>query len=87
MKYRPKIGPGDFDTKTRQVTRFLAEGHAVAVVVLLRGRERTTPELGLQLLDNVATVVDGIGVVKERRVSADNSELQIILAPVSPYAP
>ncbi|MDQ3570516.1 MAG: translation initiation factor IF-3, partial [Actinomycetota bacterium] len=23
MKYRPKIGPGDFDTKTRQVEKFL----------------------------------------------------------------
>ena len=23
MKYRPKIGPGDFDTKTRQVAKFL----------------------------------------------------------------
>src|SRR6202142_2642447 len=26
MKYRPKIGPGDFDTKTRQAERFLKEG-------------------------------------------------------------
>ena len=26
MKYRPKIGPGDFDTKTRQVAKFLARG-------------------------------------------------------------
>jgi translation initiation factor IF-3 len=27
MKYRPKIGKGDFDTKTRQVAKFLADGH------------------------------------------------------------
>ena len=27
MKYRPKIGPGDFDTKTRKVEKFLGEGH------------------------------------------------------------
>lgn len=26
MKYRPKIGVGDFDTKTRKVTEFLEEG-------------------------------------------------------------
>jgi translation initiation factor IF-3 len=27
MKYRPKIGGGDFDTKTRKVEQFLGEGH------------------------------------------------------------
>ena len=26
MKYRPKIGPGDFETKTRQVLKFLGRG-------------------------------------------------------------
>src|SRR5487761_37607 len=39
MKYRPKIGAGDFDTKTRQVLRFLNEGHKVKVTVMFRGRE------------------------------------------------
>ena len=26
MKYRPKIGQGDFDTKTKKVEKFLGEG-------------------------------------------------------------
>ena len=29
MKYRPKIGQGDFDTKTTKVEKFLSEGHKV----------------------------------------------------------
>jgi translation initiation factor IF-3 len=29
MKYRPKIGKGDFETKTRKVVHFLAEGPKV----------------------------------------------------------
>ena len=33
MKYRPKIGVGDFDTKTRKVEKFLGEGHKVKVRV------------------------------------------------------
>src|ERR671930_1062622 len=33
MKYRPKIGSGDFQTKTRKVERFLAEGHKVKVTI------------------------------------------------------
>ncbi|MCL4423469.1 MAG: translation initiation factor IF-3, partial [Actinobacteria bacterium] len=39
MKYRPKIGVGDFDTKTRQVARFLDEGHKVKLTIMFRGRE------------------------------------------------
>jgi len=34
MKYRPKIGPGDFDTKTRQVAKFLNEGHKVKLTIM-----------------------------------------------------
>ncbi|MET0831563.1 MAG: translation initiation factor IF-3, partial [Acidimicrobiia bacterium] len=39
MKYRPKIGVGDFDTKTRKVAEFLSEGHKVKVTIMFRGRE------------------------------------------------
>src|SRR5579864_6105342 len=45
MKYRPKIGPGDFDTKTRQVLKFLNEGHKVKVTIMFRGREVSDPTL------------------------------------------
>ena len=43
MKYRPKIGPGDFDTKTRQVAKFLDEGHKVKITIMFRGREVVPP--------------------------------------------
>ena len=46
MKYRPKIGTGDFDTKTRKVEKFLGEGHKVKVTIMFRGREMQHPELG-----------------------------------------
>ncbi len=54
MKYRPKIGPGDFDTKTRQVLKFLSEGHKVKVTVMFRGREVIHPDLGKRILDKIA---------------------------------
>ncbi len=43
MKYRPKIGQGDFDTKTRKVAEFLGEGHKVKVTIMFRGREVLPP--------------------------------------------
>ena len=33
VKYRPKIGKGDFDTKTRNVIRFIDEGHKVKITL------------------------------------------------------
>src|SRR5579872_867478 len=59
MKYRPKIGPGDFDTKTRQVLKFLRDGHKVKVTIMFRGREVGHPELGRRILDRLAEQVDG----------------------------
>ena len=53
MKYRPKIGPGDFDTKTRKVVHFLEEGHKVKITLMFRGREMPHPELGRKILDRV----------------------------------
>ena len=54
MKYRPKIGKGDFDTKTRKVEKFLGEGHKVKITIMFRGREVAHPELGMRILDRVA---------------------------------
>jgi translation initiation factor IF-3 len=43
MKYRPKIGHGDFDTKTRKVEEFLGEGHKVKVTIMFRGARCSIP--------------------------------------------
>ena len=59
MKYRPKIGPGDFDTKTRQVAKFLDEGHKVKITIMFRGREVFHPELGKKILDRIAEQIEG----------------------------
>lgn len=80
MKYRPKIGPGDFDTKTRQVLRFLNEGHKVKVTIMFRGREVFHPELGKKILDRVADEVDGAARV-ETEARLDGRNMVMVLAP------
>ena len=70
MKYRPKIGGGDFDTKTRKVAEFLAEGHKVKVTIMFRGREVYHPELGTKILDQVAEHVAHVGEGRGRRRSS-----------------
>jgi len=64
MKYRPKIGPGDFATKTRKVEGFLSEGSKVKVTIMFRGREMQHPELGRRILDRVADTVAHVGRVE-----------------------
>ena len=53
VKFRPKIGKGDFDTKVRHMHEFLGEGHKVKVTLQFRGREVAHPELGRKILDAV----------------------------------
>jgi translation initiation factor IF-3 len=80
MKYRPKIGQGDFDTKTRKVSEFLGEGHKVKVTIMFRGREVFHPELGKKILDNVAEHVAVVGKV-ETMPRLDGRNMTMVLAP------
>lgn len=64
MKYRPKIGQGDFDTKTRKVEKFLGEGSKVKVTIMFRGREMQHPELGRRILDDVADHVEHLANIE-----------------------
>jgi translation initiation factor IF-3 len=80
MKYRPKIGPGDFDTKTRQVGKFLDEGHKVKITIMFRGREVFHPELGKRILDRIAEQMDGSAKV-EAEPRLDGRNMVMVLAP------
>ncbi len=80
MKYRPKIGVGDFDTKTRQVARFLGEGHKVKITIMFRGREMSHPELGKKILDHVAETVGAVAKV-EAAPKLDGRNMVMVLAP------
>jgi len=80
MKYRPKIGSGDFDTKTRKVEKFLAEGHKVKVTIMFRGRETQHPELGRRILDHVADRVVHVAKV-EVMPKLDGRNMTMVLVP------
>jgi translation initiation factor IF-3 len=80
MKYRPKIGSGDFETKTRKVEEFLGEGHKVKVTIMFRGREMQHPELGRKILDHVAEQVAHVGQV-EVYPKQDGRNMVMVLGP------
>ncbi len=80
MKYRPKIGQGDFETKTRQVLKFLAEGHKVKVTIMFKGREVYYPELGQQIVDRIAEQAQSIAKI-ESEARLDGRNMVMVLAP------
>jgi translation initiation factor IF-3 len=61
IKFRPKISIHDYAFKLKHVQRFLEEGDKVKLTIMLRGREKSRPELGLAILDRVITDVQGVG--------------------------
>ncbi len=81
MKYRPKIGGGDFDTKTRKVEKFLSEGHKVKITIMFRGREVAHPELGKKILDKVADEVAHSGRVEVYPKLDGPRNMIMVLAP------
>ncbi|MFM9037162.1 MAG: translation initiation factor IF-3 [Actinomycetota bacterium] len=80
VKFRPKIGKGDFDTKVRHVQEFLAEGHKVKVTLQFRGREMAHPELGSKILDEVIEAISEVGKV-ETQARLEGRSMTMVLVP------
>ncbi len=80
VKFKPKIGRGDFDTKVRKIDQFLNEGHKVKVTMQFRGREMAHPELGSKILDDVLDIV-GEHVKVETQARLEGRNMSMVLAP------
>jgi translation initiation factor IF-3 len=82
IKFRVKIEEHDYQTKTRHIKRFLEEGHKVKVTIMFRGRERSHPELGQEILDRVAKDVTELAAVDMPPTLA-GMDMNMVLRPAS----
>lgn len=80
QKLRPKIDTHDYETKKRNVVRFLEGGNKVKVTIMFRGREQSRPELGFRLLQRLAEDVAELGVV-EAAPKQDGRNMTMVIAP------
>jgi translation initiation factor IF-3 len=80
QKLRPKIDSHDYETKKRNVARFLEHGNKVKVTNMFRGREQSRPELGYRLLQRLADDVAELGVI-ESSPKQDGRNMIMVLAP------
>jgi translation initiation factor IF-3 len=61
IKFRPKISIHDYAFKLKHVRRFLEEGNKVKITIMLRGREKSRPEMGVAVLQRVVADCEGLG--------------------------
>ncbi|QSE95771.1 translation initiation factor IF-3 [Rhodococcus sp. USK10] len=80
QKLRPKIDDHDYETKKRNVVRFLEAGSKVKVTIMFRGREQSRPELGFRLLQRLGADVADLGFV-ETSAKQDGRNMTMVLAP------
>ncbi len=80
IKFRPKIGIHDYNTKKGHVERFLNQRAKVKVTIMFRGRETTHPERGRDLLMRLAEDVKELGVI-EAPPLLDGRNMTMVLGP------
>jgi translation initiation factor IF-3 len=80
IKFRPKIGIHDYNTKKGHVERFLNQRAKVKVTIMFRGRETTHPERGRDLLLRLAEDVKEIGAVEQPPL-LDGRNMVMVLGP------
>jgi translation initiation factor IF-3 len=80
IRMRPKIDAHDLEMKARNAEKFLKGGDKVKVTVMFRGREMVHPEIGRELLEQLADKLRDIAVI-EKPVNMEGRFLSTILAP------
>ncbi len=80
IKFRPKIGIHDYNTKKGHVERFLNQRAKVKVTIMFRGRETSHPERGRDLLMRLAEDVQEIGQIESQPI-LDGRNMVMVLAP------
>jgi translation initiation factor IF-3 len=65
VKFRPTTEEADYQTKLRNMTRFLEEGDKVKVTIRYRGREMAHQELGMKVMDRVKADLVELAVVEQ----------------------
>lgn len=74
------IDEHDFQTKLRNVTKFLNDGDKVKLSVRFRGREIAHAQIGQRVLERMAAEVEELCVI-ERRPKLEGRSMIMILAP------
>lgn len=80
VKFRPATDENDYQTKLRQMTKFIGEGNKVKVTLRYRGREMAHQEFGTNVLNRVKEDLADI-VQVEAFPKLEGRQMIMVLAP------
>ena len=80
IKFRPGTEEGDYQTKLRNLKKFLNHGDKTKVTLWFKGREMRHQELGLKLLQRVEADLDELAKV-EQFPKLEGRRLSMVLTP------
>lgn len=71
----------DFNTRVRNVVKYLEKGHKIKVTIRFRGREMAHTELGRDVLIRFAEAIKEYGVI-EKNPTMENRSMYMMIAPI-----
>lgn len=78
VKFRPATEEGDYQTKLRNITRFLEEGDKVKITIRFRGREMAHAELGFEVMNRLKTELDELALVEQQPKMEGRQSVMVI---------
>ena len=76
------IDDHDLEIKAKQVCKFLSEGSKVKVNIRMSGRLQARPQVGIDVMNKFATLVESVGTV-EKPPMVNGRNIFMFLAPIS----
>jgi translation initiation factor IF-3 len=80
VRLKPKTDDHDLEVKAKQARRFLLDGHKVKFTVRFRGREIFHPDIGREMLMQMAEELRDLAVVEQQPLM-EGRALSLLLAP------
>lgn len=74
------IDVGDFETKVKQVTKYLEKGDKIKITIRFKGRQMAHTELGEEVMNRFADRLSDIAVISEKPL-LDGKTMTMLLTP------
>lgn len=80
VRLRPKTDNHDLEVKSKMARRFLLAGDKVKFTVRFRGREMAHPDIGRQMLDQLAESLQDLAII-EQKPAMEGRACSLVLSP------
>ena len=80
FRLSPSIDVGDFETKLRNVTKYLEKGDKIKVTIRFKGRQMAHTDLGKEVLEKFAARLESIAII-DQKPKLDGKTMTMLLAP------